>query len=63
VDGLAPSEMKAKTSKAQPLEKKKLRYPYRLFETDSLMEGAVWHVDPLLGNDHEISNYTTAIFK
>jgi hypothetical protein len=21
----------------------------------------LWHVDPLLGNDREISNYTTAI--
>jgi hypothetical protein len=21
----------------------------------------LWHVDPLLGDDHEISNYTTAV--
>jgi hypothetical protein len=23
----------------------------------------LWHVDPLLGNDHEISGYTTAVAK
>jgi hypothetical protein len=23
----------------------------------------LWHVDPLLGDDHEISNYTTAVTK
>jgi hypothetical protein len=23
----------------------------------------LWHVDPLLGNDHEIGNYTTAVAK
>jgi hypothetical protein len=28
---------------------------------NSLKEGAVWHVDPLLGNDLEISSYTTAV--
>jgi hypothetical protein len=26
-------------------------------------EGAVWHVDPLLGNDRERSSYTTAVAK
>jgi hypothetical protein len=26
-----------------------------------LVEGAVWHVDPLLGNDGEISRYTIAV--
>jgi hypothetical protein len=28
-----------------------------------IKEQAVWHVDSLLGNDHEISNYTTVVAK
>jgi hypothetical protein len=32
-------------------------------QKNSLMEGAMWHVDPLLGNDHEISNHITAADK
>jgi hypothetical protein len=28
-----------------------------------LKEGAVWHVDLLLGNDREISSYTTAVIR
>jgi hypothetical protein len=27
----------------------------------SLKKGAMWHVNPLLGNDHEISKYTIAV--
>jgi hypothetical protein len=51
-------------SQAQPSEKKKWWYACRLFRTNSLLkEGAVWHVDTLLGNDHQIRNYTTAIAK
>jgi hypothetical protein len=34
-----------------------LKYYYEL-KTDIL-----WHVDPLLGNDRELSNYTTAFTK
>jgi hypothetical protein len=33
---------------------------YRLFGMKSCIVGAMWHMDPLLGNDHEVSNYTTA---
>jgi hypothetical protein len=29
--------------------------------TNSLKEGAVWNVDPFLGNDRERSRYTTAV--
>jgi hypothetical protein len=28
---------------------------------NSLKEGAMWHVDPLLGGDREIGDYTAAI--
>jgi hypothetical protein len=55
--------MKEETSKVQPLEKKKLRYAHMLFGMNSLKEGAMCHVDSLLGNDRKISNYTTAIAK
>jgi hypothetical protein len=41
--------------------KKNWRYACRLLVTNSLKEGAMWPVDPLLGNDREISNYTTAV--
>jgi hypothetical protein len=37
-------------SQAQHLEEKKWQYACRLFRTNSLKEGALWHVDPLLGN-------------
>jgi hypothetical protein len=37
-------------SQAQPPEKKWL-YACMLFGTNSHKEGAMWHVDPLLGND------------
>jgi hypothetical protein len=30
---------------------------------NSLKEGAIWHVDQLLENDREISNYTTDVAK
>jgi hypothetical protein len=43
--------------------KKKWRYACRLFGTNNLNEGAMWHVDPLLGHEREISNYTTAVAK
>jgi hypothetical protein len=33
----------------------------RLFGTNMLKDGAILHVDPLLGNDHEISKYTRAV--
>jgi hypothetical protein len=36
---------------------------YRLCGTNKLKEGAVWHLDPFLGNDHEIRKYTTAVTK
>jgi hypothetical protein len=49
------------TSQAKPLEKKKWWYACRLFGTNSLKEGAMWLVHLLPGNDHEISNYTTAV--
>jgi hypothetical protein len=50
-------------SQAQPSEKKKCWYACRLFGRNCFKEGAVWHIDPLLGNDHEISNYTLAVTK
>jgi hypothetical protein len=31
--------------------------------TDHKRAFILWHVDPLLGNDHETSNYTTAVAK
>jgi hypothetical protein len=34
-------------------QKKKQRYACRSFGTNSFKEGAMWHVDPLLGNDRE----------
>jgi hypothetical protein len=43
--------------------KKKWRYACRLFETNSLKEGAMWHVYPLVGNDREISKNPTAVAK
>jgi hypothetical protein len=43
------------------LGKKKWQYADRLFGTNSLKEGAMWQVDPLLGNCHERSSYTTPI--
>jgi hypothetical protein len=48
------------TLQAQPSEKKRW-YACGPFRMNSLKEGAMWHVDPLLGNDHKISNYTTAV--
>jgi hypothetical protein len=33
------------------MEEKKWRYIYRPFETNSLKEGAMWHIDPLLSDD------------
>jgi hypothetical protein len=61
--GVGPSEMKEETSKAQPSETRKWQYACRLFWKNSLKEEAVRHVDPLLGNNRETSNYTTAIAK
>jgi hypothetical protein len=40
-------------SRAHPSKKKKLWYACRLYGTNILKEGAMWHVDPLLGNDCE----------
>jgi hypothetical protein len=44
-------------------EKKKWRYFCRLFRTKSLKEGAMLHVDLLLGIDRRISKYTKALAK
>jgi hypothetical protein len=44
---------RSQTSYAQPSERKKLRYACRPFGTNSLKEGTVWRVDPLLSNDRE----------
>jgi hypothetical protein len=41
------------------LEKKKWQYACWISRTNSLKEGAKWHVELLLGNYHEVSNYTT----
>jgi hypothetical protein len=53
----------------------KLKYVpicYQMYTMDSVQNLLVkpcillcilWHVDPLFGNDHEVSNYTTAISK
>jgi hypothetical protein len=49
--------------KHSPSEKKKWRYTCRLFGMNSLKEGAMWHVDPLLGIDFEMSKYATAVTK
>jgi hypothetical protein len=43
------------------LEKKNWWYASRLFGMNSLEEGAMWHVDPVLGNNREIRNYTTVV--
>jgi hypothetical protein len=48
-------------SEAQPMEKKKWRYTCRLFGMNSLKEGAMWDVDPLLSSNHKISSYTTPL--
>jgi hypothetical protein len=50
------------TSQTQPLEKKKWQYAHRLFRKNSLKEGAMWHIDLLLGNNHE-TNETIAIVR
>jgi hypothetical protein len=36
-------------------------YTCKLFGMNSLKGGAMWYVDPLLGNDCEISNCVTAV--
>jgi hypothetical protein len=41
--------------------KNKWRYACRLFRKNNLEERAVWHVDPLLGNDPEITKNITAV--
>jgi hypothetical protein len=45
------------------LGKEEWWYACRLFRRNSLKEGAKWNVDLLLGNDCEISDYTTAFVK
>jgi hypothetical protein len=52
---------RSQTSQEQPTEKKKWRYTCKLFGTSSFKEGPKWHLDQLLGNDREISIYTTAV--
>jgi hypothetical protein len=46
-------------SQAQPSEKKKWWYAGRPSGINSLEEGAMWHVDQLLGNGIKINNATT----
>jgi hypothetical protein len=46
-----------------PQKRRKFQYTYRLFGTNNFKEGAIQHKDPLLDNDCEISNYTTAVPK
>jgi hypothetical protein len=42
-------------------EKKKWLHACRLFRMNSLKEGTMQHVDPLLGNDLETNNETTFV--
>jgi hypothetical protein len=52
-------EMKVRPSTdvaAQPSEKKKLRYAYRLFGKKSLKEGATWRIDLFMGRDLKTNN-------
>jgi hypothetical protein len=63
-------EKRATGKKARPIRdvtskpsEKKWRYACRLFGTNTLKEGAMWYVDPLLSNNCEIRNYTTAVTK
>jgi hypothetical protein len=44
-----------KMLEAQPWEEKKRWCIVRLFGTNSLKEGAVWHVNPLLGYATEVT--------
>jgi hypothetical protein len=55
--------MKEEISQAQPLEKREMVMPVGYSGQILFQEGAVWHVDPLLSNNHETSNYTAAIAK
>jgi hypothetical protein len=41
---------------AQLSEEKKWRYSCMLLGTSSFKEGAMWHVDPLLGNGRETND-------
>jgi hypothetical protein len=50
-------------SQAWSPEKKKWRYDCGLFRTNGLKAGAVWNVDPLLGNQRRISKYTIDVAK
>jgi hypothetical protein len=45
-------------SQAQLLEKKKWRYVYKSFGMNSLKEGALYRVEPLLCVDCEVGEYT-----
>jgi hypothetical protein len=38
-------------------------YFYFIILFNDALSIILWHVDPLLGNDREISNYTTAVTK
>jgi hypothetical protein len=60
---VSPHQNERRDSKAQLSEKEKWRYACRLFGRYSLKEGAMWPVDPLLGNYRETSKYITAIAK
>jgi hypothetical protein len=51
----------SQTSQAHLSDKNKWWYACRLLRTNSLKEVAMWHADPLLVNDHEISNYKTGV--
>jgi hypothetical protein len=56
-------EIKHRHLKHSPREEKKWLYACRLFGTKSLKEGAMWHVDPLLGIDSRIIKYTKFVVK
>jgi hypothetical protein len=58
-----PSHTEGRQGRSQPSEKKKWWYACTLVGMTSLKVTVLWHVDPLLGNDRKIRNYTTATAK
>jgi hypothetical protein len=52
------------TLKVEPPERKERWYTIRLFATNSLQEGAMWHINSLLGNacNTRAANNTGAVF-
>jgi hypothetical protein len=47
--------------KHSPQNRKNGNTPVRLFRTNTLKEGAMWHIDPLRGSDHEICDCTAVV--